>query len=47
VYYNNSGTWEFWAPGAPGTTLATLVGGLSADYLVCVTGASSWDIPLP
>ena len=47
VYYNDAGTWTFWAPGAPGTTLATLVGGLSADYLICVTGASSWDIPLP
>jgi hypothetical protein len=47
VYYNDAGTWKFWAPEAPGTTLATLVGGLSADYLVCVTGASSWDIPLP
>jgi PKD repeat protein len=47
VYYNDAGTWTFWAPDAPGTTLATLVGGLSADYLVCVTGVSSWDIPLP
>ena len=46
VYYNNFGTWKFWAPRAPGTTLATLVGGLSADYLVCVTGATDWDIPL-
>jgi len=47
VYYNNAGTWEFWAPGAPGTTLDTLVGGLFADYLTCVTGATDWEIPLP
>jgi hypothetical protein len=47
VYYNNAGTWEFWAPGAPGTTLTTLVGGLYADYLVCVTGVTDWTIPLP
>jgi len=47
VYYNNAGTWEFWAPGAPGTTLDTLVGGVYADYMVCVTGATDWEIPLP
>jgi hypothetical protein len=47
VYYNNEGTWEFWAPGAPNTTLDTLVGGLFADYMTCVTTATSWDIPLP
>jgi hypothetical protein len=47
VYYNNAGTWEFWAPGAPGTTLDTLEGGLTADYMSCVTGATDWVIPLP
>jgi hypothetical protein len=47
VYYNDAGTWKFWAPGAPGTTLTTLAGGYYADYLVCVTGADDWDIPLP
>jgi hypothetical protein len=47
VYYNNAGIWEFWAPGAPGTTLTELVGGLYADYLVCVTGVTDWVIPLP
>lgn len=46
VYYNDAGTWKFWAV-APGSTLDTLVGGLSADYLVCVTGAVDWEIPLP
>jgi PKD repeat protein len=47
VYYNDAGTWKFWNPVAPGNTLTTLVGGLSADYLVCVTGAIDWEIPLP
>jgi PKD repeat protein len=47
VYYNNEGTWEFWAPGAPNTTLDNLVGGLFADYMTCVTGATDWVIPLP
>jgi hypothetical protein len=40
------GVWKFWAPGAPGTTLDTLVGGLFADYAVTVTGSCEWDIPL-
>ena len=39
-------TWRFWAPGAPGTTLATLGGGHTYDYLVCVTGGCEWEIPL-
>ncbi len=47
VYYNSFGTWKFWAPGAPGTTLATLGGGLTYDYVVAVTGDCQWDIPLP
>ena len=38
--------WKFWAPGAPGTMLDTLVGGLYADYAVTVTGSCEWDIPL-
>jgi hypothetical protein len=47
VYYNDFGTWKFWAPGAPGTTLAILGGGLTYDYVVAVTGDCEWDIPLP
>jgi hypothetical protein len=47
VYYNDFGIWKFWAPGAPGTTLATLGGGHAYDYVVAVTGDCPWDIPLP
>ena len=47
VYYNDFGTWKFWAPGAPGTTLATLGGGHTYDYVVATTGDCEWDIPLP
>ena len=47
VYYNDFGIWKFWAPGAPGTTLATIGGGLTYDYVVAVTGDCNWDIPLP
>ena len=40
--------WRFWGPGGvPGTTLDHLVGGLYADYMVSVTGACEWEIPLP
>jgi len=46
-WYDCAGhAWRFWAPGAPGTTLATLGGGQIYDYLVCVTGACEWEIPL-
>jgi PKD repeat protein len=47
VYYNEFGTWKFWAPGAPGTTLTTLGGGHTYDYVVAVTGDCDWAIPLP
>jgi len=47
VYYNDFGTWKFWAPDAPGTTLATLGGGHTYDYVVAVTGDCEWNIPLP
>ena len=46
VYYSDLGTWKFWAPGAPGCTLATLGGGHTYDYLVAVTGLCEWDVPL-
>ena len=39
--------WKFWAPGAPGTTLTTLGGGHTYDYMVSVTDACEWDILLP
>jgi len=39
--------YRFWGPGAPGTTLAELVGGSYADYVVTVTGDCDWDISLP
>jgi hypothetical protein len=38
---------KYWAPGAPGTTLATLGGGHTFDYMVGVTAACEWIIPLP
>jgi len=47
VYYNNAGVWKFWAPGVPGTTLTTLGGGHTYDYMVAVTGDCEWEIPLP
>ena len=49
VYWWDGGAdvWKFWGPGIPGTTLDHLSGGLYADYMVSVTGACSWDIPLP
>jgi PKD repeat protein len=49
VYWWDDDTleWKFWAPGAPGTTLATLGGGHSYDYMVSVSGHCAWDIPLP
>jgi len=40
------GKWLFWGPGAPGTTLSELRGGLFADYTVAVTGACEWEIEL-
>jgi hypothetical protein len=48
VYYYDSGTdtWLFWAPGAPNTNLDKLLGGTAANYMVCVTGATTWEIPL-
>ena len=39
--------WKFWAPGVPGTTLTTLGGGHTYDYMVAVTGNCDWEIPLP
>jgi len=47
VYYNDFGIWKVSAPGAPETTLATLGGGLTYDYVIAVTGDCEWDIPLP
>ena len=49
VYWwdDNTLEWRFWAPGAPGTMLATLGGGHSYDYMVSVSGPCAWDIPLP
>ena len=47
VYWWNSDEWLFWAPDAPGTNLATLGGGHTFDYLVCVTGPCEWQILLP
>lgn len=46
VSWFNIGTevWDFWGPGAPGTTLATLVAG--EDYLIMVAQACEWTIPL-
>jgi hypothetical protein len=48
VYYYDSGTdtWLFWAPGAPNTNLDKLLGGTAANYMVCATGATTWEIPL-
>lgn len=44
-----SGTWLYWGPGAPGTTLSTLVAG--NDYVISVADAGEgwpleWMIPL-
>ncbi len=49
VYWwdDNTLEWKFWATGAPGTTLATLGGGHSYDYMVSVSSPCAWDIPLP
>ena len=47
VYWWNGDDWLFWAPGVPGTTLATLGGGHTFDYMVAVTTACEWTIPLP
>jgi len=49
VYWYDCSTsdWKFWAPGVPGTTLTTLEGGHTYDYMVTVTGDCNWDIPLP
>jgi hypothetical protein len=41
-----AGVWKFWAPGAPGCTLATLGGGHTYDYMLAVSGPCKWDIPL-
>jgi hypothetical protein len=48
VYWFDDGAsvWKFWAPGAPGTTLATLGGGHTYDYMLAVSGPCGWDIPL-
>jgi len=46
-YDCNAMEWKFWAPGAPGTTLTTLGGGHTYDYMVAVTGDCDWNIPLP
>jgi hypothetical protein len=49
VYWYDCSTsnWKFWAPGVPGTTLTTLGGGYTYDYMVSVTGDCDWEIPLP
>ena len=49
VYWwdDNTLEWKYWAPGAPGTTLANLGGGHSYDYMVSVSGPCTWEIPLP
>jgi hypothetical protein len=39
--------WKFWAPGAPGCTLANLGGGHTYDYQVAVTDDCDWSVPLP
>lgn len=48
VYWYDCSTsdWKFWAPGVPGTTLTTLGGGHTYDYMVAVTGSCNWDVPL-
>jgi len=46
-YDCSTSTWKFWAPGVPGTTLTTLGGGHTYDYMVSVTGSCNWEIPLP
>ena len=46
-YDCNAIEWKFWAPGAPGTTLTTLGGGHTYDYMVTVTGDCDWEVPLP
>ena len=48
VYWYDCATlqWKFWAPGAPGCTLTTLDGGHTYDYMVSVTGACTWEVPL-
>ena len=45
-YDDDAGEWIFWVPGVGGD-LATLKGGLEADYRVLVSGACDWTIPLP
>ena len=49
VYWYDCSTseWKFWAPGAPGTTLMSLGGGHTYDYMVSVTGSCDWEVPLP
>jgi hypothetical protein len=47
VYWWDGDEWLFWAPGVPGTTLATLGGGHTFDYMAAVTAACEWTIPLP
>ena len=49
VYWYDCSTlnWKFWAPGVPGTTLTTLGGGHTYDYMVSVTDSCDWEIPLP
>ena len=48
VYWfdDDAGVWKFWAPGAPGTTLMTLGGGHTYDYMLAVSGPCEWDILL-
>jgi len=46
VYWWNGDDWLFWAPGAPGCTLSILGGGHTYDYMVSITGACEWNIPL-
>ena len=46
-YDCSTSDWKFWAPGVPGTTLTTLGGGHTYDYMVSATGSYDWEIPLP
>jgi hypothetical protein len=47
IYWWDGDEWLFWAPDVPGTTLATLGGGHTFDYMAAVTDACEWTIPLP
>lgn len=46
IYTYDGNDWLFWAPGAPGCTLATIGGGHTYDYLVSATGPCEWEMLL-